>query len=69
MLFRSVAVGRAAAALMDAEREAVEEGVGAERAAVGALTRAVEAPVELQVDVLGELGATQLALVGLLSRV
>lgn len=56
-----------AAALVDAQREAVEEGVGAERAVVRAITGAMQASVQLEVNVLGELGATQLALVGLLT--
>jgi hypothetical protein len=55
--------------LVDAQREAVDEGVGAERAAVGAVAGDVQASVELEVDVLGELGAAQFALVGLLTRV
>lgn len=65
----SAGVGRAAAVLVDAEGEAVEEGLGAQLAAVGPVTAAVEAPVELEVDVLGELGAAQLALVWFLARV
>lgn len=64
-----VAVARAAAALMDAEGEAVEEGLGAELAAVRVLAAVVEAAVQLEVDVLGELGVTQLALERLLPRV
>lgn len=55
--------GRAAAALVDAKGEAVEEGLGAELAAVRAVAAAVKAAVQLEVDVLGELGAAQLALV------
>lgn len=55
--------GRAAAALVDTQGEAVEEGLGAELAVVGAVTAAVEASVQFQVDVLGELGVTQFALV------
>lgn len=58
-----VGVSQAAAALVDAEREAVEEGLGAELAAVGPVAAAVEAAVQFEVDVLGELGAAQLALV------
>lgn len=60
-----VGVGEAAAALVDAEGEAVEEGQSTELAAVGAVAGAVKAAVQLQVDVLGELGAAQLALVWL----
>lgn len=59
--------GGAAAALVDEQREVVEEGVGAERAVVRAITGAMQASVQLEVNVLGELGATQLALVGLLT--
>lgn len=54
---------QAATALVDAQGEAVEEGLGAELAAVGAVAAAVEAAVQLQVDVLGELGVAHLALV------
>lgn len=65
----SVGVGQAAAALVDAEGEAVEEGLRAELAAVGTVAAAVEAAVQLEVDVLGELGAAQLALVWFFPRV
>lgn len=65
----SVGAGRAAAVLMDAEGEAVEESMGAELAAVGPVAAAVEAAVQLQVDVLRELGVAQLALIRFLSRV
>lgn len=54
---------QAATALVVAQGEAVEEGLGAELAAVGAVAAAVEAAVQLQVDVLGELGVAHLALV------
>lgn len=47
----------------------MEEGLGAERAAVGAVAAAVEPPVQFEVDVLGELGVAQLALVGFLPGV
>lgn len=47
----------------------MEEATVTQRAAVRSLTRAVHAAVQLQVDVLRELGATYFALVGLLSRV
>lgn len=62
-------VSQAAGALVDAQREAVEEGLAAELAAVRAVAGAVEAAVKLEVNVLGELGATQLALVRLFPRV
>lgn len=65
---RSVGVGQAAAALVDAQGEAVEEGLGAELAAVGAVTAAVEAAVQLQVDELRELGVTHLALIRFFPR-
>lgn len=65
---RSVGVGQAAAALVDAQGEAVEEGLGAELAAVGAVTAAVEAAVQLQVDVLRELGVAHLALIRFFPR-
>ena len=52
---------------MELEAGQVEEGGSAEGTAVRVLVGAVQAAVELQVDVLGELGATQLALVGLLA--
>lgn len=55
--------------LVDVHGEAVEEGLVAELAAVGALPAAVEAAVQLEVDVLGELGVADLALVRLLARV
>lgn len=48
---------------MDAEGEAVEKGLGAELAAVRAVPAAVEAAVQFEVDVLGELGVAQLALI------
>lgn len=54
---------------MDAKGEAVEEGLGTELAAVWAVTAAVEATMQFEVDVLGELGATQLALVRFFPRV
>lgn len=54
---------------MDAQREAVEEGLGAELAVVRAVAAAVEAAVQFEVDVLGELGAAQLALVRFFPRV
>lgn len=57
--------GQAAAALVDAEGEAVEEGLRAVLAAVGAVAAAVEAAVQLEVDVLRELGVAELALVRL----
>lgn len=66
---RSIGVNQAAAALMDAKGEAVEEGLGTELAAVWAVTAAVEATMQFEVDVLGELGATQLALVRFFPRV
>lgn len=47
----------------------MEEGLGAELAAVGAVMVAVETAMQLQVDVLGELGVAYLALVRLFSRV
>lgn len=61
-------MSQAAAALVDAEREAVEKGLGAKLAAVGAIAATVEAAVKLEVNVLGELGAAQLALVRFLPR-
>lgn len=64
-----VGVSQAAAALVYAEGEAVEEGLGAELAAVGAVTAAVEAAVQFEVDVLGELGVAQLALIRFFPRV
>lgn len=64
-----VGVSQAAAALVDAEGKAVEEGLGAELAAVGTIAAAVEAAVQFEVDVLGELGVAQLTLVGFLPRV
>lgn len=54
---------------MDAEREMVEKGLGAELAAVGTVVAAVETAVQLEVDVLRELGIAQLALVRLFPRV
>lgn len=66
---RCIGVSHAAAALVDAEGEAVEEGLGAELAAVGPVAAAVEAAVQFEVDVLGELSATQFALVRLFPRV
>lgn len=47
----------------------MQEGLGAELAAVGTVAGAVETAVQLEVDVLGELGVAQLALVGLFPRV
>lgn len=55
--------------LVDAHGEAVKEGLVAELAAVGAVPAAVEAAMQLQVDVLGELGVADLALVRFLPRV
>lgn len=52
----SAGVSQAAAALVDAEGEAMEEGLGAQLAAVRTVAAAVEAAVQLQVDVLGEFG-------------
>lgn len=66
---RGVGATRAAAALMDAEGEAVEKGLGAELASVRVVTAAVKAAVEFEVDVLGELGVAELALVRLFPRV
>lgn len=66
---KSTGVSQAAAALVDAEGEAMEEGLGAELAVVGAVTAAVEAAVQFQMDVLGELGVAQLALVRFFPRV
>lgn len=54
---------------MDTEGKAVEESMGAELAAIGPVPTAVEAAVQLQVDVLRELGVAQLALIRFLSRV
>lgn len=53
---------------MYAEGEAMEEGLGTELAAVGAVTTAVEAAVQFEVDVLGELGVAQLALIRFFPR-
>lgn len=53
---------------MDAQGEAVEEGLGTELAAVGAVTAAVEAAVQLQVDILGEFGVAHLALIRFFPR-
>lgn len=47
----------------------MEEGLGTELAAVWAVMVAVETAMQLQVDVLGELGVTYLALVRFFSRV
>lgn len=47
----------------------MEEGLGAALAAVWAVVAAVETTMQLQVDVLGELGVTYLALVRFFSRV
>lgn len=66
---RCIGVSQAAAALVDAEREVVEKGLGAKLAAVRAVTATVEAAMKLEVNVLGELGATQLALVRFFPRV
>lgn len=54
---------------MQPEGEVMEESAVAQRAAVWSFTCAVHAVVQLQVDVLRELGAALFALVGLLSRV
>lgn len=62
-------VSQATAALVDTKGEAVEEGLGAELAAVGAVAAAVEASVQFEVDVLGKLCAAQLALVRFFPRV
>lgn len=48
---------------MDLQTELVDVGLGAEGALVGLVT-AVQALVQLEMDVLGELGGAQLALVG-----
>lgn len=66
---RHAGVSWAGAALVDAEREMVEKGLGAELAAVGTVVAAVETAVQLEVDVLRELGIAQLALVRLFPRV
>lgn len=66
---RFAGVSWAGAALVDAEREMVEKGLGAELAAVGTVAAAVETAVQLEVDVLRELGVAQLALVRLFPRV
>lgn len=66
---RHAGVSWAGAALVDAEREMVEKGLGAELAAVGTVVAAVETAVQLEVDVLRELGVAQLALVRLFPRV
>lgn len=66
---RSIEFDQAAAVLMNTQGEAVEEGLGTEVAAVGAVTAAVEAAVQLQVDVLGEVGVAHLALVRFFPRV
>lgn len=47
----------------------MEEGLAAELAAVGVVMVAVETAMQLQVDVLGELGVAYLALVRFFSRV
>lgn len=47
----------------------MEKGLGAQLAAVGAVVVAVETAMQLQVDVLGELGVAYLALVRFFSRV
>lgn len=59
---------QAAAVLVDLQGEVMEEGLGAELAAVGAVVVAVEAAMQLQVDVLRELGVAYLALIRLFSR-
>lgn len=59
---------QAAAVLVDPQGEVMEEGLGAELAAVGAVVAAVEAAMQLQVDVLRELGVAYLALIRLFSR-
>lgn len=56
-------------ATVQPEGKVMEEATVTQRAAVRSLARAVHAAVQLQVDVLRELGATHFALVGLLSRV
>lgn len=66
---RHAGVSWAGAALVDAEREMVEKGLGAELAAVGTVAAVVETAVQLEVDVLRELGVAQLALVRLFPRV
>lgn len=66
---RHAGVSWAGAALVDAEREMVEKGLGAELAAVGTVAAAVETAVQLEVDVLREFGVAQLALVRLFPRV
>lgn len=50
---------------MELEAGEVEEGGCAEAAAVRALAGAVQPAVQLQMDVLGELGAAQFTLIGL----
>lgn len=55
--------------LVNAHGEAVKEGLVAELAAVGAVPAAVEAAMQLQVNVLGELGVADLALVRFFPRV
>lgn len=47
----------------------MDKGLCADMAAEGAFSAAVEAAVQFKMDVLGEFGAAQLALVGFLSRV
>lgn len=64
----SAGVSRAAAALVGAQGEAVDEGLSTQLAAVGMVAGAVKAAVQFQVDVLGELGVAQLTLVRLLPR-
>lgn len=64
-----IGVSQTAAALVYAEREAVEEELCTELAVVWAVAAAVEATVQFQVDVLGKLGAAQLALVRFFPRV
>lgn len=56
-------------ATVQPEGKVMEEAMMAQRAAMWSLSRAVHAAVQLQVDILCELGATHFALVGLLSRV
>lgn len=61
--------GAVSGATVQPEGEVMEEPAVAQRAAVWSFARAVHAAVQLQVDVLRELGAALFALVGLLSRV
>lgn len=61
--------GAISQATVQPEGKVMEEATVAQQAAVWSLTRAVHAAVQLQVDVLRELGATHFTLVGLLPRV